>query len=112
MKEFKIILIGGANKASFTSQVFKYNENYSAALESNLFDISIKEQKYVVDIIDVQEEYSAMRDQFIRKGDGFLLYLDKTDARPFEVILNNIKQITRAKDTIKLAIVLIGPPPR
>ena len=46
-----------------------------------------------------QEEYSAMREQFFSRGDGFLLVYSVTDLTSFERISNFRDQIDRVKGT-------------
>ena len=45
-----------------------------------------------------QEEFSAMREQYMRKGDGFLLVYSVIDKLSFEDIRNFHTQILRVKD--------------
>lgn len=45
-----------------------------------------------------QEEFSAMREQYMRKGDGFLLVYSVTDKNSYENIVNFHTQILRVKD--------------
>ena len=45
-----------------------------------------------------QEEFSAMREQYMRKGDGFLLVYSVTDRQTYENIPNFHTQILRVKD--------------
>lgn len=45
-----------------------------------------------------QEEFSAMREQYMRKGDGFLLVFSVTDLHSFQNIQNFHTQILRVKD--------------
>ena len=45
-----------------------------------------------------QEEFSAMREQYMRKGDGFLLVYSVTDKQSFENIRHFHTQILRVKD--------------
>jgi len=45
-----------------------------------------------------QEEFSAMREQYMRKGDGFLLVYSVTDKQSYENIHNFHTQILRVKD--------------
>lgn len=46
----------------------------------------------LLDILDTagQEEYSAMRDQYMRTGEGFLLVFAVNSAKSFEVSIMNI----------------------
>lgn len=45
-----------------------------------------------------QEEFSAMREQYMRKGDGFLIVYSVTDKQSYENIPNFHTQILRVKD--------------
>lgn len=45
-----------------------------------------------------QEEFSAMREQYLRKGDGFLLVYSVTDEQSYENIVNFHTQILRVKE--------------
>ena len=54
----------------------------------------------LLDILDTagQEEYSAMRDQYMRTGEGFLLVFAVNNAKSFEDISAYREQIKRVKD--------------
>ena len=54
----------------------------------------------LLDILDTagQEEYSAMRDQYMRTGEGFLLVFAVNNAKSFEDISQYREQIKRVKD--------------
>jgi small GTP-binding protein len=54
----------------------------------------------LLDILDTagQEEYSAMRDQYMRTGEGFLLVFAVNNAKSFEDISTYREQIKRVKD--------------
>lgn len=45
-----------------------------------------------------QEEFSAMREQYMRKGDGFMLVYSVTDKQSYENIPHFYTQILRVKD--------------
>lgn len=45
-----------------------------------------------------QEEFGAMREQYMRTGEGFLLVFSVTDRGSFEEISKFQRQILRAKD--------------
>ena len=61
-------------------------------------------QQCVLDILDTagQEEYSAVREQYIRTGDGFLIVYSVTDRRSFmeaEAIYNFLLSILGVEST-------------
>ena len=86
----------------------------------------------LLDILDTagQEEYSAMRDQYMRTGEGFLLVFAVNSAKSFEVSTSNRQfilftvlkwlyvtlqdigtyreQIKRVKDAEEVPMVLVG----
>ena len=54
----------------------------------------------LLDVMDTagQEEYSAMRNQYIRTGEGFLLVFSIDNMKSFEDIESYVQQIRRVKD--------------
>lgn len=64
----------------------------------------------LLDILDTagQEEYSAMRDQYMRTGEGFLLVFAVNNAKSFEDISTYREQIKRVKDADDVPMVLVG----
>ena len=66
-----------------------------------------------VDLLDVldtagQEEYSAMREQYMRTGEGFLLVYSITSRQSFEEITTFQQQILRVKDKDYFPMVVVG----
>jgi small GTP-binding protein len=61
----------------------------------------------LLDILDTagQEEYSAMRDQYMRTGEGFLLVFAVNNAKSFEDISAYREQIKRVKDADEVPMV-------
>lgn len=55
-----------------------------------------------------QEEFSAMREQYMRKGDGFLLVYSVTDKQSYENIVNFYTQILRVKDRDVYPMLLVA----
>ncbi|CAF3994950.1 unnamed protein product [Rotaria sp. Silwood2] len=62
----------------------------------------------LLDILDTagQEEYSAMRDQYMRGGEGFLCVFAVNSAKSFEEIKQYREQIKRVKDADDIPMVL------
>jgi len=54
------------------------------------------------------EEYTALRDQWIREGEGFMLVYSITNRASFERIENFRRQINRVKDNEPTPIILVG----
>ncbi|KAK4056314.1 RAS2 protein [Microbotryomycetes sp. JL221] len=70
----------------------------------------IDNQPCLLEILDTagQEEYTALRDQWIREGEGFVLVYSITARPTFERIERFRNQIIRVKDTNSVPIMLVG----
>jgi len=64
----------------------------------------------VLNILDTagQEEYSAMRSQFMKQGQGFLLVFSMTSRITFDELANLHTQILQAKDKDSVPIIVAG----
>ena len=54
------------------------------------------------------QEYSAMRDQYMRTGEGFLIVFAVNNAKSFEDITQYREQIKRVKDAEEVPMVMVG----
>lgn len=65
---------------------------------------------YLISVLDTagQEEFSAMREQYMRKGDGFLLVYSVIDKQSYENIRNFYTQILRVKDRDSYPMLLVA----
>lgn len=72
--------------------------------------MTIDNETCLLDILDTagQEEYSAMRDQYMRTGQGFILVYAVTSRSSFDEIAAFREQILRVKDKDRVPLVLIG----
>jgi small GTP-binding protein len=70
----------------------------------------IDEEVALLDVLDTagQEEYSAMREQYMRTGEGFLLVYSITNRQSFEEIMTFQQQILRVKDKDYFPIIVVG----
>lgn len=70
----------------------------------------IDDEVALLDVLDTagQEEYSAMREQYMRTGEGFLLVYDITSRQSFEEITTFEQQILRVKDKDYFPMVVVG----
>ncbi|GAA5916230.1 hypothetical protein JCM5296_001171 [Sporobolomyces johnsonii] len=70
----------------------------------------IDDQPYLLEILDTagQEEYTALRDQWIREGEGFLIVYSTTSRASFDRVEKFRHQISRVKDSDRVPIVLVG----
>jgi GTPase KRas protein len=61
----------------------------------------LKNRRYELEIIDTAgpEEYSALRDQYVRISDGFMVVCSYVDRTSFENMVSFVEQIMRVKDS-------------
>ncbi|XP_059165063.1 ras-related protein M-Ras-like [Physella acuta] len=102
---YKLVVVGdgGVGKSALTIQFFQklFVQDYDPTIEDSYIQYTeIDGQWCILDVLDTagQEEFSAMREQYMRKGDGFLLVYSVTDRQSFENISNFHTQILRVKD--------------
>jgi len=64
----------------------------------------------LLDILDTagQEEYSAMREQYMRTGEGFLLVYSVTSRDSFENLKKFFSLILRVKDSNQFPMIIVG----
>lgn len=72
--------------------------------------VAIDNEVALLDILDTagQEEYSAMREQYMRTGEGFLLVYSVTERESFNELNSFHQQILRVKDTDNVPLLLVG----
>ena len=65
---------------------------------------------FILDILDTagQEDYAAMRDTYIRTGQGFLLVFSITSRGGFENLPSLHEKITQVHDTDQFPVVVVG----
>lgn len=70
----------------------------------------IDDETALLDVLDTagQEEYSAMREQYMRTGEGFLLVYSITSRSSFEEISTFQQQILRVKDRDSYPIIVVA----
>ena len=70
----------------------------------------IDDEVALLDVLDTagQEEYSAMREQYMRTGEGFLLVYSISSRQSFEEIMTFQQQILRVKDKDYFPIIVVG----
>ena len=71
---------------------------------------SVDGETALLDVLDTagQEEYSAMREQYMRTGEGFLLVYSITSRQSFEEVMAYQKTILRVKDKDYFPMILVG----
>jgi len=79
-------------------------------LDSYRKECVIDDEVALLDVLDTagQEEYSAMREQYMRTGEGFLLVYSITSRTSFEEIATFQQQILRVKDKDYFPVIVVG----
>ncbi|KAF8561058.1 hypothetical protein P879_10062 [Paragonimus westermani] len=102
---YKIVVVGdgGVGKSALTIQYFQrmFHEDHDPTIEdSYMQNKEIDNEWCVMDVLDTagQDEYSAMREHYMRKGQGFIIVFSVTDPQSFREVPRFYKQILRAKD--------------
>lgn len=115
IKEYKLVVVGGGGvgKSALTIQFIQshFVDEYDPTIEDSYRkQCVIDEEVALLDILDTagQEEYSAMREQYMRTGEGFLLVYSIIDKNSFDEIRGFHSQILRVKDTDSFPMVLVG----
>jgi len=115
MTEYKLVVVGdgGVGKSALTIQLIQnhFVEEYDPTIEDSYRkQVVIDGETCLLDILDTagQEEYSAMRDQYMRTGEGFLLVFAVNEAKSFDNISSYREQIKRVKDSEDVPMVLVG----
>jgi len=115
MSEYKIVLFGGggAGKSALTIQ-FVLNHfiiEYDPTIEDSYRrQCAVDEETCLLDILDTagQEEFSAMRDQYMRLGQGFVIVYSVTSRSSFDEVRVFRDQILRAVDADNVPMILVG----
>eukprot|EP00056_Hartaetosiga_gracilis_P001136 m.42421 g.42421 ORF g.42421 m.42421 type:complete len:194 (+) comp10514_c0_seq1:164-745(+) len=115
IKEYKLVVVGGGGvgKSALTIQFIQshFVDEYDPTIEDSYRkQCVIDEEVALLDILDTagQEEYSAMREQYMRTGEGFLLVYSIIDKNSFEEIQTFHSQILRVKDKDNFPMILVG----
>lgn len=113
--EYKIVVVGGGGvgKSALTIQFIQsqFVDEYDPTIEDSYRkQCVIDGETALLDVLDTagQEEYSAMREQYMRTGEGFLLVYSITSRSSFEEIRTFHQQILRVKDRDRFPVVLVG----
>lgn len=115
MTEYKLVVVGagGVGKSALTIQLIQnhFVDEYDPTIEDSYRkQVVIDGETCLLDILDTagQEEYSAMRDQYMRTGEGFLCVFAINNAKSFEDVHQYREQIKRVKDADEVPMVLVG----
>ncbi|KAI9318780.1 ras-like protein 1 [Dichotomocladium elegans] len=115
VREYKLVMVGGGGvgKSALTIQFIQshFVDEYDPTIEDSYRKQTVIDgETALLDVLDTagQEEYSAMREQYMRNGEGFLLVYSITSRMSFDEIAQFYQQICRVKDRDTFPMVLVG----
>jgi len=112
---YKMVLVGLGNvgKSCLSIQFIsgRFVPDYDPTLEDSYRkQVEVDGKNCVLDIFDTagHEDFSAVRDQYMRDGEGFMFVYSITHAVSFKAIRSLYEHALRIKDLDKVPAVLIG----
>uniref|UniRef100_A0A8C4RAI0 small monomeric GTPase n=1 Tax=Eptatretus burgeri TaxID=7764 RepID=A0A8C4RAI0_EPTBU len=114
-REYKIVLLGpgGVGKSAMTMQFIChcFPEDHDPTIEDAYkTQARIDDEPAQLDILDTagQAEFTAMRDQYMRAGEGFIICYSITDRRSFQEAAQFKQLIYQVRHSYDIPIVLVG----
>ncbi|OBA20734.1 ras-domain-containing protein [Metschnikowia bicuspidata var. bicuspidata NRRL YB-4993] len=114
-KEYKLVVVGGGGvgKSAITIQLIQshFVDEYDPTIEDSYRKLCVVDgQQVILDILDTagQEEYLAMREQYMRTGEGFLLVYAINSRNSLDELLVFYEQIQRVKDSDNVPVLVVG----
>ncbi|KAJ7157870.1 ras family-domain-containing protein [Mycena crocata] len=115
LRQYNLVLVGagGVGKTVLSKQFVEdhYAEDYDPTIEDSYRkQCVIDGEVALLDILDTagQPEYAAMREQYMRTGEGFLLVYSITSRDSFEDISTFHEQILRVKDQDSFPVIIVA----
>ncbi|XP_066265365.1 ras-related protein R-Ras2-like [Branchiostoma lanceolatum] len=114
-QNYKLVVVGGGGvgKSALTIQFIQsyFVTDYDPTIEDSYTKQCVIDDEVArLDILDTagQEEFSAMREQYMRTGEGFVLVFSVTDRGSFDEVYKFHRQILRVKDRDEFPMLLVG----
>ena len=115
MREYKLVVLGcaGVGKSALTVQFVQgiFVEKYDPTIEDSYRKaVEIDDQQCMLELLDTAgtEQFTAMRDLYMKNGQGFLLVYSITEQSTFIELHDIREQILRVKDQDHVPMVLAG----
>ncbi|XP_064444724.1 ras-related protein Rap-1A isoform X5 [Mirounga angustirostris] len=121
MREYKLVVLGsgGVGKSALTVQFVQgiFVEKYDPTIEDSYRkQVEVDCQQCMLEILDTAgtEQFTAMRDLYMKNGQGFALVYSITAQSTFNDLQDLREQILRVKDTednsyLMNNIIAVGP---
>ncbi|KAM9419599.1 GTP-binding protein Rit1-like [Salvelinus alpinus] len=114
-REYKLVMLGegGVGKSAIIMQFIshRFPEDHDPTIEDAYkTQIRIDDEPANLDILDTagQAEFTAMRDQYMRAGEGFIISYSITDRRSLQEARQFKQLIDRVRRTANTPVVLVG----
>jgi len=115
MREYKLVVLGsgGVGKSALTVQFVQgiFVERYDPTIEDSYRkQVEIDGNHCMLEILDTAgtEQFTAMRDLYMKNGQGFVLVYSITSMSTFNDLHEIRDQILKVKDTDEVPIILVG----
>merc|ERR1712013_919919 len=115
MREYKIVVLGsgGVGKSALTVQFVQgiFVEKYDPTIEDSYRkQVEVDGAQSMLEILDTAgtEQFTAMRDLYMKNGQGFVLVYSITAQSTFNDLQDLREQILRVKDAEDIPMVLVG----
>uniref|UniRef100_A0A8D2C8C9 small monomeric GTPase n=1 Tax=Sus scrofa TaxID=9823 RepID=A0A8D2C8C9_PIG len=115
MREYKLVVLGsgGVGKSALTVQFVQgiFVEKYDPTIEDSYRkQVEVDCQQCMLEILDTAgtEQFTAMRDLYMKNGQGFALVYSITAQSTFNDLQDLREQILRVKDTEDVPMILVG----
>lgn len=115
MREYKLVVLGsgGVGKSALTVQFVQgiFVEKYDPTIEDSYRkQVEVDCNQCMLEILDTAgtEQFTAMRDLYMKNGQGFLLVYSITAQSTFNDLQDLREQILRVKDTDDVPMILVG----
>lgn len=115
LRVYKLVILGdgGVGKSALTMQFVchRFLDYHDPTIEDAYqHQARIDGEPAKLDILDTagQPEFTAMREQYMRKGEGFIICYSITDRRSFEEAVEYKKLVDRVRNCDNIPVVLVG----
>ena len=117
-KQYKVVMLGSGavGKSAITVQMVSghFLSSYDPTIEDSYrTTINVNNQDIILNILDTagQEEFYALRDQYIRSGDGYIIVFSITSVASFlevNAIKEQLDMILDVDNNTLIPIILVG----
>ncbi|CAJ0868327.1 4923_t:CDS:2 [Entrophospora sp. SA101] len=115
MKDYKLVVLGsgGVGKSAFTVQFVQsmFVERYDPTIEDSYRKkVEIDNRICMLEILDTAgtEQFTAMRDLYLKNGHGFILMFSIIDQSTIHDLVEIREQIIRVKNSTTVPMVLVA----